>query len=469
MKKILALVIAMMMVLAVAGSAMAVDLGTSTGLYSGITPANSSAVPPVPESITAITDGVNIYKEIKVTNSNTGAVYYPTVDYSYTITAATVGSGVTVTDSDGDVGIVYSGEIRALTSSATPTISFSAFDSGANLATSTAASTGDAVSNPFDASTTATLLYKKTTLTFDATIFPHPGIFRYKVSEADGMNTMANAGVTHQDNSYEADRYLDVYVYSTDGTKANQKIYGYVLWVEGSDENPQNANIPTVTKTNGFVGNNGGDKYNTFNLKLTKNITGSLSDTNHEFPFQVTFKSPNSTAASFKYVVNKDGTEQTAVVITDLSSSANKVIGALSSDSAIKLDDDDYVTFYGLPAGTTVTVQEMNDTYDVYSTSATCDTTNNNSLSLTASNVQSMANSGVLGDFNGTAVANNATRDDAGTENSEVTFTNEMKSISPTGVTLRFGPYALMAAAAVVLLVMASRRRKDTQDKSNSI
>ena len=48
-------------------------------------------------------------------------------------------------------------------------------------------------------------------------------------------------------------------------------------------------------------------------------------------------------------------------------------------------------------------------------------------------------------------------------------MTNTIDTISPTGVTLRFGPYVLMAGAAVVLLVIMARRRKDTEDKSNSI
>ena len=41
-----------------------------------------------------------------------------------------------------------------------------------------------------------------------------------------------------------------------------------------------------------------------------------------------------------------------------------------------------------------------------------------------------------------------------------ITFTNKFEDISPTGVILRFGPFAFMLAAGVLLLVLSMCRRK---------
>ena len=59
------------------------------------------------------------------------------------------------------------------------------------------------------------------------------------------------------------------------------------------------------------------------------------------------------------------------------------------------------------------------------------------------------------------AATENHTDADAGT----VTFTNTLLQISPTGLVLRFAPYALMLIGGVVLLVIAMKHRKNREEE----
>ena len=161
-------------------------------------------------------------------------------------------------------------------------------------------------------------------------------------------------------------------------------------------------------------------------------------------------------------MATKDGTAQTAqtTTIAKENTAATNTIGTLAASSTLKLDDDDFVTFYGLPAGVTATVQEMNDTYDIYRVSATADSTNNGSFTYTAANVASQGNATAT-----SAISNNATTTTAATADSEVTVTNTIEVISPTGYVSRFAPYALILVAGIVLLIVAKKRKPAKDDE----
>ncbi len=48
--------------------------------------------------------------------------------------------------------------------------------------------------------------------------------------------------------------------------------------------------------------------------------------------------------------------------------------------------------------------------------------------------------------------------------NQLITVTNTLKEISPTGLVLRFAPFAIMAAFGILFLVLAHRRNKKKDD-----
>ncbi len=397
---------------------------------------------------------ITIMKELKVYNTTGGNIYLPTVGYTYTISAVTVADGITVTDSHDHVGKVYTGVMDALDGSS-KTVDFSpATASGyGNDGTATAVT----INQPTTAATTGTAYYGGFEITVDPSEYTHSGIYRYKIVEAENTtNTLAKAGVVHQnDTNYSDTRYLDVYVrlaVEADVTAGkatavgDRVVYGYVMWnPDSQDQDTSITKTPNVTKTNGWVDTTGGDKYNTFNLVVTKDIRGSLAEVNHQFPFQVVLTSPNATAAQIYYKATHGipATETTA----SISSASTTTIGTLTNASTLKLTDDDSVTFYGLPAGVTATVQENNDTFDIYTVNATI--TANTAQTYTEVQVQAGANATII-----SGLDNATTTTAIGTADTKTDWINELAVVSPTGFVVRFAPYALVLMGGLFLIVL---------------
>ncbi len=455
-KKISALILALILVLALSASSLA-----ATALDGGIEGDTDDAASVQDNTIT-------IMKELKVYNTTGGNIYLPTVGYTYTITGEAVAEGTTVTDSGDHVGYVYTGLTSALDAT-TKTVSFSsATTSGyGNNGTATAVT----ITQPTLAATDGTSYYGGFQIAVTPNTFTHSGIYRYKIVEAeDSTNTLAKAGVVHQDSTYESVRYLDIYVrqaVDADVTAHNASavgdrvVYGYVLWCpeeKNSAQQTEDSNItktPNVSKTNGWVGATGGDEYNTWNLVVTKDIVGNWAEVGHQFPFQVVFTSQNATAATIHYTAT-NGIPTTATTAT-LSSAATTTIGTLTDASTLKLGDDGSVTFYGIPAGVTATVQENNDTFDVYTAGATI--TAATSQTYTDNQVQAGASATII-----SGLDNATTTTAVGSANTTAAWTNTLAVVSPTGVVLRVAPFACIFFAGMFLLLVSRRRREEAEE-----
>ena len=467
LKKIAGITLATLMIAGIAGSAFAEEEAVSNTFDGGVREQEKLGE--------AVENSISFQKELVIYNTSEAGVtvHEPNVTYTYSIAKVDPNAadaakleGVTVTDKTSDhesktavTAVVYNGVASA--------VEFTGY---------TAAFSSEKTIN--NVTTAGKVASRTLTLSFTPSEFPHAGIYRYLITETDQVagadeaeaSGRANAGVT-SGADYKATRILDVYVRNTDGTKKTNLIYGYVMF-EGTadDADDADANItPASEKSNGYVWtpeddeedkNNDVDYYNTYNLKVEKKITGTLANKNNEFPFQVVFTGVHESSAIIDYIWNKDGEPQDAVKATISKDKAESTIGTLAeTGSVLKLDDEDYVTFYGIPAGTTTTVNEFNNTYDVYSAAVDADGDNNSKFNYDKENVASMTAAKAT-----EAISNNTTKEAIGTADSTVTFTNNMEVISPTGVVMRFAPYALILAAGMVLMVVAMKRKVKRED-----
>ena len=435
MKKLVSLILAIMMIAAV-GAAFAVE------------PLTDGVHDETHNTATTADNSVLILKELVLHNTDGSAIYLPTVDYSYTITEATVASGTTV--NDGTVtAVVYADDTtsRALqTTSAT--VSFSPSTKDGYDSTGTAAT----ITQPMAATSAGAAVYGGFTISFNPANFDHAGVFRYVITESSTNRT--TAGVTTGTNT-SATRYLDVYVRAidtsdpADGVYDSFAIYGYVCFTT----NGSITTSSTQGKTNGYVEGTSvtdvADQYYTKNLEVKKTFgTSPLNQTGHQFPFTVTLSSGTNGIGAWLNAADTTGAMTTGFTDTHVVlASSNTIVAGLSNNQVLEL--------YGIPteANATVTVKEMNDTYDVYALTATVANSSVTDISDVNGNVAAQMDSSTT-----VSVAiDQATK-------TAITFNNNLQEISPTGVVTRFAPYALILIGGVALLVIAMKRRKHTEE-----
>ena len=111
---------------------------------------------------------------------------------------------------------------------------------------------------------------KAVTVDFSSVNFTAPGIYRYTITENDPTS---QSGVAIKGNST---RTLDVYVEYTDDNATTLAVTHYVLQ-DGT------ANPNTATKSKGFT-----NTYTTYDLTLTKDVTGNQGNRDKYFRFEVT-------------------------------------------------------------------------------------------------------------------------------------------------------------------------------------
>ena len=457
-KKILALILAVMMVMAMSVTALADD----DNVYTGVNQTEATSV--------SGTTSIPLNKTIVIFNTDDStSVREPDITFSYAITKATSAaagallSGTTVTDGTNTV-TVYNGVTEAI-SGHTP------ITNPSNIVY--------AQSNTVNATTKGYEDEKTTNITIDPEGFPHAGIYRYLITETPNPSDVTLRGLEARDTTdtdsdgktYDNTRYLDVYIYNPDYDATSNPTGHTTLWMAGAvifktqistsgSEGTDDIDA-SFEKTTGFEPGTDGtpgttdftdddtvDRYFTYNLDITKAITGTLADTTHDFPFQIDITGVLANAVTVD--INNNGTTSTGSVSTTV----------LSQTAA--LSDGETYSVTGLPKGTTVTVKEYNDTPDTYKlTTSFAGTTS----TATQSNV-------VVGTTSATATGETdvlINSDDASNVKADtktvLTFTNNLETISPTGLVLRFAPYIAMLVAGVALfLIMASRRRRNEDE-----
>lgn len=480
LKKIGALVLAIMMIAAV-GTAFAVANlgGTETGVAGTWTTADS----PITQDKT-----IKIKKEITVFNPDEALIYGPEIQYTYTVAGATETELVTITDETTDHA---SGLATTTTALSGVVDSLSVTGDGSASGTPKIVWTNADI---LDASASGTPNYKNLTIDFTGVIFTQPGVYRYKITEeADAYTT---SGVT-KGTSTDV-RFLDVYVmrsdtYNTGATASEWTIYGYVCIDSSYDDDDVTS---TTKKTSGFVaksedetgsGTTTADQYHTYNLTVGKTLVSDPTMNSHKFPFDVAFSNGTAGTATetFQFaekvtgsptITKTDNAATTSVNGTTVAAAALPKVGSADAvttegkDGNPAIANGQKIKYIGIPNTIKATVTETNDVAGTtYATTATEKIGSGSATPIAWTDGTSAKSTdkktATMSPDRNTAIYTQGSAP-AADSNVEIEVTNTLSIISPTGVVLRVAPYLLMLAAGIALVViLVARRRKNTADE----
>ena len=346
-------------------------------------------------------------KAIAVTNYD-GYAYEPTITYTYTLANGTADGTVTNTTDDltvafkaGDINWLADGE------NAVKTAEFN----------SSNAVTGETSSRDL-------------TWTFAPDEFPSAGVYRYTITETPSVDP-ASIGIVKSE-AYDPEKFLDVYVRNGD---AGHEIYGMVVVDDEED-----AVIEGSAKSEGWNINEDLEEYKTYNMTVTKQITGAGADMTAKFPFTVSLEGEMGSA--------NIATEGTGEAISEFGLNEDgsaTVTGTLGHEASL--------TIKGLPITVGFSIKETNNTRETYKATAAAVNVEDSTLAEEA-DLEGDGHEVVVLTDGAIAKASGAI---------DITVTNDLAAISPTGVVLRYAPYLLILAAGIVIFLV-SRRRRDKED-----
>ena len=463
LKKILALLLAAMVVLGMT-SAMAA-IGNDSSSEVGVQEGDNSNIVVIPQ-VVVITNNEGSTAVGKI-------VAYPQMSFTYSIEGATIADGTYVQDNT----------IEDLEHPTGP---------AAKVAVKTGPAGGLTVTPATIAAGTVTLnangqeaVVANHTFTGVISAFNAAGIYRYKItntSTTDATNKVAleNAGVVAPA-TVDQEYFLDVYVKNVadpaPATTTHLEFGGFVLTNENTTEISAKENKGMTAKKSGFddvtlitdtttntikldpatpADLTTNYSYTTYNITLDKDIKGSLGDTKHGFPFTVTV-GVQTGHPDLNYDYEVTGNENTANDVSLVSQTKITAVIPLSNGGSLKI--------WGLSPFATILYSEKNDTESTYKTKI--------GNTAGADDVKTEADLNAKGELaawdaaknvaTGYAITTTATLN---TDADQIHYTNTLNDISPTNVALRFGPYLVMfaAGAALFLILLAKRREEDKEE-----
>ena len=393
--------------------------------------ANATAVTMDDDGILGTTAGdlnetLNIPVKLKVFNPSQTSVYAPNITYTFEVTAGAAGETITDTadpavtvktkspSGEGQLPTLGDGTTQSTTT--TTTLSWSSADTKV-----TAASGGN---------NTGENNVQNLTLTFDKSKFSASGVYRFKITETTAYSTSGvTAGTVGKTDDNTHVLYLDVYF--RDVTGAADTIYAYVL---------HTGTAAAGNKVEGFE-----DEYHTSNLKISQKVTHDDANLSTLFPMSVTFDKGDVTNG-FHLLTGKEGGTTTVLDKIADKTYTDTTASVFSNEGDEKTS---YVEYYGIPTGVKFTVVEKNPvdgtTYGV------------------TYKVDGGAASSSESTYSGGKVTAGPTTVLADTPHT-VEFTNDLSLISPTGVVLRYAPYALMLGAGITVLPLSRSHKKREED-----
>ena len=361
---------------------------------------------------------LNIPKSIIAYNPDGATVYAPDIQYTYSITA---GDAITSKTFAVEGGSTASFGVKEGIPGAV-SIDYSAVKwVQTETLSTTAAGTESDSKNIVVTVTVGT--------NFDAT---GAGIYHYVITDTTPSADLIAAGITRPDD-YETTRDLFVIISNSD---SGYVISGYILTEEGSTTTDKNGGYTKQYDIVDDTVGGGSDNYYTYNLTVNKTVSGSGADKTHAFPFTVTI---SNGIVDYNYDVT-GATKDTA--------NNYKVAGSLKGGDSI------VITGLAVEPGKTLTavITDENDTADTYT------------ATLTSVTGEKTASSATLDDSE-LSPDETATLDAVNIDNTasktEVTIDNALTTISPTGLILRFAPYAIMLGVGALLFGLSRTKRKD--------
>lgn len=358
-------------------------------------PASGQAV------VTSSDTTLNIPKTLKVTNPALVQVAGPGLQLSYTIAPATVDAGTMINDGT-NTEEVKPGPTGGLTLGTAPSF------------TST---------ELLNASETGAANVKNIVLNADLTKFTEVGVYRYALTDTTSAETLAAAGVERNEHFTNV-RYVDIYIQRD--VEGERVVEGYVV---GSDNNESGVLVKetfdqsTDSEAQGAASYPTPDDFNTYNLKLTKMVTGTMGDRHNQFPFAITVSDSGRA-----YYADKGAAPSSTTTL-------NQTAHTTALQTTLAHEEIYYIA--GLRNNDTVAYTETNNTNETYNVTVTGEST---ATSVAPNGSHAMSSK----------TAPNAT---------DITFTNSHNSVSPTGVVMRFGPYIGMVLIAGLLIMLRKRTK----------
>lgn len=326
------------------------------------------------------------------------------------------------------------------------------------------------VDTPLDFDTDGYSVYMSNLyINFKDTMFTHPGIYRYELTEQKPDNPSVNLDV-RAETAQNAKRYIDVYI--IDDGEGKLEYAGYTIL-----ENPASyaINATDASKSdyeNGYKSTCYVNSMASFKLTLTKQISGNQASRDKYFKFNVTIHLPEEGTATATFprdaffpakspatiypldtiiAGNRNGVSVAELPTTNETYS---VVWAANDDhdivKTIYLRNGQTVTISGLPQGTTYTIEE--DPEDYYS-----------SMTLESDDYKNgTIPSATLGNDKISFVGAESVPGMA--HNHAATFTNTKNGIVPTGIEISLIPGLLLSSIAFLCVVFCIKRKVNATD-----
>lgn len=394
--------IAKMLTAATLSAAMVMSMGGMTALA-----ANLEGLP----------DGITFTKTLsKSSTATTPAVVFPFAIEAATATQCEggVAYGISVTPGVGDPVLVY----------------------GTNGENGVTYTVGDSS------------LTKTVSVDFSSVTFTDPGIYRYLIKEGVSQEGQ-RLGITSEKDAV----FLDVRVVRKDTQLVIDKYY--LVTATKSGEGDSAAYTPGTTKDNGTFTN----VYPTYDLVLSKTLSGDMAEEDRLFTFSVSFYDGQK---DIVLGVDANGESDDDYNVGTLENTGFTLGegGDLTSSDSIQITANGTVTIKDIPGCVKYNVSEKNPG-DGYST-VTYKINNSDDSALNGAGT--FENQDLDFSFGTGTEESEAKSIDTSLESSNtIVFQNTRttEGIPATGIILNFAPYILLVAFAGVFAVLFLRKRKE--------